>query len=84
MLTKPLDAKSDLWRFNVASKSWYWLAGPSEAGSPGNATYPPALYDSSLFVYNGRLWIFGGKKAFDYKTSTFQFSNYFPHTNPAL
>jgi N-acetylneuraminic acid mutarotase len=62
---------NDLWRYNIASNEWTWMAGPDTSNGIGNygtilvsapTNYPPARWETSVsWVDNsGNLWYFGG------------------------
>ncbi len=61
---------TDLWRFNITSSEWTWMAGSKfinvdgvygTKGDPDSANYPGSRYDSvSWNDTNGNLWLFGG------------------------
>lgn len=65
---------NDLWRYNIATNQWTWMAGPNTVNNLGNygtlqvpaaTNMPPARYESNAtWVSNsGELWIFGGAYA---------------------
>ena len=60
---------SDLWKYNIASRQWTWVAGPSVIdtngvyGTKGSATggAPGARQAADLWVdVSGNVWLFGG------------------------
>ncbi|MGH9681939.1 MAG: Kelch repeat-containing protein, partial [Candidatus Acidiferrales bacterium] len=60
---------SDLWKYNIASRQWTWVAGPSVIdtdgvyGTQGSATggAPGARQAAVLWVdASGNVWLFGG------------------------
>jgi len=63
---------ADLWRFEIASGTWTWMAGPSTAGAapvfgiegmPAAGNQPGQRLDYGLFTDGGNdVWLFGGKE----------------------
>jgi len=67
---------ADLWKYNIASNQWTWMAGPNTAnstgvygvqGTPAPANYPPPRSETNAAWVdnNNNLWMFGG---FSYTT----------------
>ncbi len=64
-----LGLLSDLWKYNIASRQWTWVAGPSLIntngvyGTKGSATggAPGARQTANMWVdTSGNVWLFGG------------------------
>lgn len=66
-----LDRLADLWRYNIATATWTWMAGPNTANFSGNfgtitvpsPTNAPPARDETRAGWvdtNGDLWLFGG------------------------
>ncbi len=62
---------SDLWKYNIATNEWAWMAGPTTLNDPGHygtilisdpANNPPARFETSASWAdnNNCLWLFGG------------------------
>lgn len=76
---------NDLWKYDMASGDWTWMAGasttgtvgvyPSTVGTGGSASYfPGARSDASLWVdATGNVWLFGGTDGTNYFNDLWKF-----------
>lgn len=66
-----LGALADLWKYDIASNQWTWMAGPNTSGYLGNygtlqvpaaTNAPPGRFEAATAwtANNGELWMYGG------------------------
>jgi N-acetylneuraminic acid mutarotase len=62
--------RNDLWEYNPSTNNWTWLKGSNSAyvqgqygslGVPANTNMPGGRYNGSSWVYNNKLYLFGGR-----------------------
>lgn len=65
---------SDVWRFEISSRIWTWVQGPSTSNNPGEygtqgrediSNTPGGRHDVGTWTWNDYLFIFGGRGAND-------------------